>query len=284
VIKLSENKRKTRYLGGWEVYFENKGNTIDFLTTHGVNFEGFQFFKNVQLALEFEIEGNMLIKGYKHRQAEKKLEWENIKLPLEDWIEHKVFLLEKDPNGAHRIGGTKPKDLVLSTHPALASPFQYIGTLDCTDPFFNWIDMEKLHIVFPIYELNAGIYLDYSNPTQPKIIEPVEFFDESYEEYLAEYEQVNFNTTSVLDVNKYMNENALLCGVPLWYQFPHVPKCPISKKPMRFICSIKSDKNIKVIDNGELPAREDCLIFGDMSHLMLFYNPDTKILFAHIEP
>jgi hypothetical protein len=281
---MSGNIRKTRYLGGWEVYFENKGSTINFLTTHGVNFEGFQFFQSVQLALEFEIEGNKLIKGYKHKQNEKKLLWENIKLPLKDWNDHEVFLLEKDPNGVHRIGGSKPKDLLLPTHPAVLSPFQYIGTLDCTDPFFYWINMGKLHIVFPIYDLNDGIYLDYNNPSQPQIIEPVEFFDESDEEYQVEYEQVNFTTTSVLDVNKYKNEDALLCGVPLWYQFPNVPKCPISNKPMRFICSIKSDSKIKVIDSGELPARDDFLILGDMSHLMLFYNPETKILFAKIEP
>jgi hypothetical protein len=224
---MSENKRKTKYLGGWEVYFENKGNTIDFLTTHGVDFEGFQFFKDAQLALEFEIEGNKLIKGYKHCQDEKKLQWENIKLPLDDWNDHKVFLLEKDPNGVHRIGGNTPKDLQRPSHPVFLSTFQYIGTLDCTDPFFNWINLEKLHIVFPIYDLNAGIYLDYSNPSQPKIIEPVEFFDESDEGYKVEFEQVNFSTTSVLDINKYMNEDALLCGVPLWYQFPNVPKCPI---------------------------------------------------------
>jgi hypothetical protein len=281
---MSDRKRKTRYFGGWEVYFENKGNTIDFLTTHGVDLDGFQFFKDVQSALEFEIEGNKLIKGYKHNQNEKKLLWENIKLPVVDWNDHKVFLLEKDPLGVHTIGGSKPKELVLPTHPALLSPFQYIGTLDCTDPLFNWINIEKLHIVFPIYDLNNGIFLNYSNPIQPEIIEPIEFFDDSYEKYHIEYEQVNFKTSNVLDVNKYLDEDALLCGVPLWYQFPHVPKCPISKKPMSFICSIKSDSNIKVIDTGDLPARDDFLIFGDMSHLMLFYNPDTKILFAKIEP
>lgn len=144
--------------------------------------------------------------------------------------------------------------------------------------------MDKLHIVFPLYELNPGIYLDYSNPSKPQIIKPITFFTESFEDYQVEYSQVNFKTTSVLDADKYKLRAALLCGVPLWYQFPHVPKCPITNEPMRFICSIKSDKEITVIDNKDEGTRDNILIFGDMSHLMLFYNPKTKILFVNIEP
>lgn len=53
---------------------------------------------------------------------------------------------------------------------------------------------------------------------------------------------------------------------------------------MRFICSIKSDKEIKVVNHEDEYAKDSILIFGDMSHLMLFYNPVTKILFANIEP
>ncbi|MDQ0899358.1 hypothetical protein [Paenibacillus sp. V4I7] len=275
---------KIRYLGGWEVYFEKKELTIDFLSTHGVDLIGFKFFKEVQSALEFEIEGKKLIKGYKHRKDERELKWENIELPIEDWEDHKVFLLEKDPNGIHRVGGSIPKDLQLPTHPDLTSPFQYIGTLDCTDPYFKWINIDKLHIVFPLYEPNAGIYLDYSNPLNPTIIETVDFFAESYKDFQVEYSQVNFKTTPVLDVNKYKKGDALVCGVPLWYQFPHVPKCPISNSPMRFICSIKSDKQIRVVNNEDATVTDNILIFGDMSHLMLFYNPVTKIMFANIEP
>jgi hypothetical protein len=275
--------RKTRYMAGWEVYFEYKKETIDFLTIHGVDEEGFLFFKEAQLALEFEIEGNKIINGYRHRQDSKELEWENIDLPIDDWEDHQVFLLEKDPQGVHQIGGSMPEGLTLPTHSELTSPFQYIGTLDGRDPFLEWLNMEKLHIVFPIYDVSDGVYLDYSNPLQPKIVGPSTFYGGADVEHQIEFSQVNFRATRELDVIKYKNGDALLGGVPLWFQFPHVPKCPVTNKPMRFICSIGSHTNSKVVKGVE-HVRNNHLIFGDMSHLMLFYSTESKILFARIEP
>lgn len=282
---MIEKKQKIRFLGGWEIYFENMEPTIEFLKTHGVDKEGFMFFKEVQSALEFEIEGNKLIKGYKHHKDIKELKWQNVNLPISDWTDHKVFLLEKDPKGAHRIGGSIPQELILPEHPELTTMFQYIGTLDCTDPYFNWLNMEKLHVVFPVNECYGGIYLDYSNPSKPQLIEdltnPDDWYESTDEGIQIEYSQVNFKTTNVLDVSKFNNRDALLCGVPLWYQFPHVPKCPITNEPMRFICSIESDKDIRVVNKER--ERDDILIFEDMGHLMLFYHPVTKILFANVE-
>ncbi|WP_078554468.1 hypothetical protein [Bacillus alkalicellulosilyticus] len=282
-----ENNKMIKYIGGWEIYFDSKESAIDILLTHGVDVSGFNFFKNVQSALEFEMEGNKLIKGYQHNKDKKVLTYENIDLPISEWNEHTVFLMEKDPEGTHHIGGKIPDNLTIPKHPEQTTPFQYIGTLNGRDPYFQWLGLDYLHIVFPLEELNEGVFLDYSNPEEPIVIEPIIVHADAFENYSynLELSQVKYKTTNLLSVHKFNAGEALLGGVPLWYQFPRIPKCPITTEPMKFVCSIKSDNTINVVKKqNNVVVENNSLSLGDGSHLMLFFNPDKKILFAHIEP
>ena len=73
----------------------------------------------------------------------------------------------------------------------------------------------------------------------------------------------------------------LMYGVPKWIQSPDIPRCPISNEVMRFVCSVNSDTEIKEFKN--VLNRETSLMFGDHGILNIFFNPETKVLFAKWE-
>ncbi|MFH2104656.1 MAG: hypothetical protein ABII72_00260, partial [Parcubacteria group bacterium] len=200
------------------------------------------------------------------------------------------FFLEKNKKGNHVLGGKKPLELELPDDKNLCTPFQYLGTIDGTDPFFNWIGMPKLHIIYPIYECNSGVYLDYTDPIRPKILNSQTFSNDWYEPEMGEVTRIEFNETKYkvsnkLQIEKFCDsDELLLCGVPLWYQAPEIPICPKANKVMKFICTINSDASIDVIDKLKsrgLPFSDEYLCFGDHGHLFLFINPETKILHAN---
>ncbi len=277
---------RKRYLAGWEVYLENKEETIDFFKTHGVTKNGFDLFNQIQAGIELELDGQKIVRAYQHQQGHQKLKWENEELPLEDWVDHSVFFLKKDVSGNHRIGGAKPTDLKLPEHPNVKTKFQYIGTFDGNDPVFRWLNVEQFNIVFPLFECNSGVYFDYSNPLEPKVLEPTTFTDDWEDIFLQdtqiEFEQVNYRSIHQLeDIGLFENRDVLLCGIPMWYQYPRVPKCPKTNEPMRFVCSIESDPSIKVVNDHQV--HNDILIFGDMGHLMVFYHTTSKVAFVMME-
>lgn len=282
-------KEKIKYLGGWELDFENDEAASAFLLTHGVDKKGFQFFKDIQEAIELRIEGDKISKFYSHSGMWKELKGENIELPVDEWEEHQVFFLKKSNSGNHVLGGKKPDDLVLPSSENLKTPFQYIGTIDGTDPLFKWMGIPKLHIIYPIYECNRGVYLDYSNPLKPRIIS--ETFNSAWYEPdmgnvgIIEFSETKYETVEELDsANFEDSDDVLLCGVPLWHQSPEVPLCPITHKVMKFVCTVNSDRNIEIMNkqmSKGLPFSDEYLCFGDYGHLYIFFEPESKVLHAN---
>jgi hypothetical protein len=277
-----------KYLGGFEINLNDNDSEYvkALLLTHGVDKKGFKFFEKVQSGFELHLVGNKLIQSYECSDGDKSLDAELVTLPIDSWEDHKVFFLDKSKNGIHRIGGEKPQNLIMPSHPQLKTPFQYIGTIDCSDKYFQWLPMSQFHIVYPMYECNFGIFLDYSNPDKPEVIEPVTFDPAWYEPGINDinvtFTEFRYSCTERFDPDKFDDDEQFLCGVPLWYQAPHVPISPAGNI-MKYVCTIGSDYNIKVNNyesyNGHL--RDDYLIFGDAGHLYVFFDPLTKI--AHLQ-
>lgn len=276
-----------KYLGGWEVYWDDPDFVEAYLLTHGVDKKGFGFFKKFQSGLELFLEGRKLVKCFKHDENGKELEVEQIELPLSSWENHKVFFLEKSPRGPHRIGGTIPKDFKLPHHPQMKTPFQYLGTIDGSEKYFSWLGINHFHITYPSYECCGGVYLDYSNPNEPVVIEPVSFDPAWYEPGMEKmspiFSETRFSVTERWKLEDYENDQLLLCGIPLWYQSPNVPRNPITGKVMKYVCTINSDAEIKLSNYEENSGyiRNDFLIFADMGHLYVFFDPEAKI--AHLQ-
>ncbi|BAE85632.1 hypothetical protein [Desulfitobacterium hafniense] len=274
-----------KYFGGWEVDFEDKTRLRFFLLVHGTDKKGFDFFKKVQSALEFQISGNRLHQAFVCSREGKTRIAENIDLPIAGWEEHPVFYLTKQKKGPHKLGGDKPAGLVLPASEDMRTPFQYLGTIDGSDPHFQWLGVPKLNIVYPLYECNFGIFLDYSDPQQPQILNPETFSDAWYTGEIPkgiQFTEVHFESkdhTERLTAAQFEeSDDYLICGVPLWYQMPEVPCCPKTGDVMRFVCTINSDDSIKVVNRENRAIPDDYLIFGDHGNLFVFYHPESKVL------
>jgi len=300
-MKKESVELKIKYLAAWEYYSDDRRRLIRNLQTHGIDERGFEYFRRIQSALQFFTRGNFVEKCLEYYidmegNPTSELIKENFKLPITDWKEHRMFFLKKTEQGVHRVGGKKPASLMLPWHKVMKTPFQYISTIDCSDPLFSWMGIEFLHIVYPLYECSPyGIFLDYSNPNAPKILNPESFTGDWYDAKYMNLNDVEFFETrymSVADIDpelcSYMSEKKelLLCGVPCWLQYPEVPICPKTKKTMRFICQLESDDSIILTNPESIGAyafADKYLCFGDYGDLYLFFQPESRILHAKMQ-
>ncbi len=98
--------------------------------------------------MEFQISENRLHQAFICSGDGKTLIAENIDLPIASW--GPIFYLTKQKTGPHKLGGGKPTDLVLPTCEDMRTPFQYLGTIDGSDPHFQWLGIPNLEIVYPL--------------------------------------------------------------------------------------------------------------------------------------
>ena len=82
------------------------------------------------------------------------------------------YEIVRDENGKHQIGGDIPKDFIIPENEFIAG-FQYLGFIDNTDPIFSWLPF-KVNLIHPIYTDEYSVFLDYTNPNKPTIIEPTD--------------------------------------------------------------------------------------------------------------
>lgn len=280
-------KSKSKLLAGWEIDFENSDELKKILLTHGVDRNGFNYFSSLQTATELIIRNNRIIKVIQHSEGSQSSEKLDIKLPIEDWPDRAIFFLTKDTAGKHRIGGNCPSDFILPKHEKLNTPFIYIATIDTTDKHFDWINLPRLDITYPLYECNYGIFLDYSDPLKPEILNPETFDSSWFVSSIKGTDKVKFKEQrfKTVDTLNSLDDEHLLCGVPLWYQAPDIPICPKTGEVMQFICTINSDSTIDIEEkNGieNLPFG-DYLIFADYGSLYVFYQPNSKVLYLNIQ-
>lgn len=289
----------SKYLAGWEIDFNNIEELKKILVTQGIDQDGFEYFKHFQTVTELIYDNNLISKTILHsRFMIEEQRHPGYILPDIKWEERKPFHLIKSKKGVHSMGGQKPKDFIVPKVQTINSSFIFIASIDCKDSNFEWIGLEKLHKCYPIYEGIFEIFFDYSDPLKPTIINP-ETFEWSWlnvKDTRSEkifFEEQKYISTS----NYYYNdiernpEDYLLCGVPLWYQAPQIPICPITGKVMKFVATINSDPHIKIsnevnldrLEYKELPYISDYLNFGSHGNMFVFYEPSSKVLYLNCQ-
>ncbi len=289
---MFSTKKKSRYIAGWEIDYDDPVELAKILLTQGVDKDGFYMFREMQGSTELVITGEQITEVIKHSAAGTELRNINCPLPIHDWRDRSAFYLHKDPEGTHTIGGRKPAQFQLPTCDRLQSPFIYFATIDGSDPMFEWMHIDKLHIAYPIYEGCFEVFLDYSEPNAPVVMNP-EIFDYSWiddnvkgvdrVEYIKQHYKAteNFAVKNV-EANR---DDYLLSGVPLWYQHPHIPTCPRTGKLMSFVTTINSNLYLGLQDSRgieQLPFGHH-LTFGDHGHLYVFYHPESKVLHLNVQ-
>lgn len=285
------SRKKVQFFSGWEVKLDGGSHCEAFLCTQCIDEEtAHASFSYVQLSFgpddllqtgqlffdgKEEIEGHL----YKEIQFEKAIGI----MKFQPRTPNKVFVFMNDHRGIHQLGGELPAGFQLPAS-RLTVPFQYLGYLDNKGGAFAWLPF-RLHLVCPIF-LNIGqVFIDYTDPVKPVLLNQgeLEEADSSYEELNAEtrivFEEVKFNAVPSLEKKRGLGHT----GVPDWIQFPDIPHCPKTNKMMRFVCQLDSDAGVGVKESNIIPSSDfmaayfqEMNFWGD-GNLFVFFEPSSKI-------
>jgi hypothetical protein len=262
------------YTGGWEIDLHNHEELIFFVKQHRISRKDFELFTTIQSGLEFHFEGN-----YIHRVVEQSLNEliaENIKIECPSFEINPLFWLKKDNTGNHILGGKMPREISIMC-PDDYQPV-YLGALDASDNHFKWMGMERFHLFYPLNFYYEMTFIDYSDEDNLKVLSNSGLKKYRPKLYLDE---LKYSATTSVSMEELENEQEPVhqCGVPLWYQYPQYPLCPVSGELMKFVCSISSTRETRLKKKGIFTDKQldDCLSFGDFGNLFVFFTERTKI-------
>lgn len=272
---------KSIFLAGWEVHLNGDQQCDNFIATQKTT-------KSTAMALyssiELVFENDKLIKAYDCDEGEKnsrELMADEIGLEYKEFEENSIMQLIEDQNGLHQLGGEIPVDFQLPENNCIV-PFQYLGFIDNKDKNFNWLPF-KFNLTCPIY-LNIGnVFLDYSNPNNPTILnkEDVERADTSFDEDLNRNSRIVFNELKFSFVLAKEFSEKGHSGIPNWIQYPTIPMCPKSGKRMKFLCQLNGGvtakrTNVEPKDESYRHYYEELNFWGD-GDLFVFFEPTSRV-------
>jgi hypothetical protein len=204
-------------------------------------------------------------------------------LKYQDLPIHKMYDFIQDDNGVHQIGGEFPSGFAVPENKFVV-PFQYLGYISNQDKTFDWLPF-KLHMICPIFLNFESLFLDYSDPSSPTILnqKQVEKADTSFDDDLnAEteivYNELRFNTKDIGNYAFGIGQT----GVPRWLQHHDIPRCPKTSRTMRFLCQLQGNgvtaqrTNVTPKDEYYRHYYEELNFWGD-GDLFVFFEPTSKI-------
>ncbi len=202
--------------------------------------------------------------------------------------QQKYLEFKQDDKGLHQLGGDIPAGFTIPDNDFLGG-LQYLGFISNEDKYFEWLPF-SLHLICPILTDFDYIFLDYENPNQPKLIYPQNSGDvtSAYGEIEKDsYIVYNKETFSLHPFCGITEDNEFdivaIAGKPHWTQSSHVPRCPRSKKTMKFVCQLMSngpitakEKNFKSEDDYYEKLFTELNFWSD-GDLKIFFEPVSKI-------
>jgi hypothetical protein len=279
---FSRNKSvKSIYIAGYGYYFTECRQYENYIETHITDKETVE---HISEGVELVFEDGKLVRAFEYADGEKsiyELTQDVIGLNYLKTTPKRKLSLVIDQGGFHQLGGDVP-DYFILPQCSCAVPFQYLGYINNLDPQFSYLH-DRIHLACPIYLNISRVFLDYSDPERPFIInkDEVESAGTSFED---------LNQDSIIVYNKRRFDfvdagNVATCGLsglPSWKQIPDIPTCPNSGKLMKFICQL----------NGGVTVRKSNIIckfhhysrryFEDMNFwcdgdLFVFFEPTSKV-------
>lgn len=281
---------KEHFLSGWDLSFNKSQQSINYLVTQAVDestainldsyihliYDDNELLSEAIIYTDGEIDDDEhLNNNLMAQEAIGNLKYLN--LPI-----HKIYNFEFKDDGIHQLGGEFPVNFQVPTIKTKL-PFQYLGFIDNQDTTFSWLPF-RLHLICPIYLNFDKLYIDYSDPNRPKILneEEIKNADTNYEDLSVDFEIVfnkyKFNTVSV----DYLPYEIGHTGVPKWLQNSEIPNCPKTNKTMMFLCQLHGNQvETKLINST--PKNEwnkqdyEKMSFWGDGELYIFFDPTSKI-------
>lgn len=276
--------QKSIFLAGWEVLLNGDEQCENFIATQATYKETVEFINN---GLELVFDNDRLVRAYDYaagRKTERPLQTDEIGLPYTAVEARHILQLIDNNNGLHQLGGEIPADFQLPANNCVV-PFQYLGFINNQDKHFNWLPF-KIHLTFPIYLNVKNVFLDYSIPNAPVIInrQEVEQADTSYKDDLNQHSEIVFNDERYSFVQEslfYGASGAGNSGIPNWVQQPNIPICPKSGNRMKFLCQLTGGTATK---RTNVTAKEEWfrqyyerLNFWGDGNLFVFFDPTSNV-------
>lgn len=273
------------YFAGADFSLDDPETMNKFVRTQAIDEESFRYLSALTTTGELREVSTDVFDIYRHSAGEARKLASGLRITNIKWPIRRIFFMNRDKNGRHRLGGLPTPGLILPTHEAMETTFQFLGQLDGTDPFFEWMGLSTIPLLFPLYEFNDGIFLDWTDPLRPVILNPDTFSDDWLEINESGWEEVLFDEVR-FSVGGAYRPDVPIGGVPLWYQQPVIPTCPRSEWVMRFVCAIPSMRDVTIMQGHEgenLPFADEHLCFADEGTLYVFYQPASKIMHLQIQ-
>lgn len=195
------------------------------------------------------------------------------------------YEIVRDENGKHQIGGEIPQDFKIPDNEFIAG-FQYLGFIDNTDSLFSWLPF-RVNLIHPIYTDEYSVFLDYTNPNSPTIIDPTDTasstsaFDEIDKNSKIIWEGVRVSLEEKEEIDEYRSIG--ICGQPEWLQYDETPTCPKSGRKMKFLCQLGSFSEIKAVFSNVVPIRNNDEYFEKLNfwcdgNLYIFIEPTARTM------
>jgi hypothetical protein len=272
---------KSVFLAGWEVHLNGDQQCENFIATQITNKSTVE---RCYSGIELVFENGKLAKAYDYddgNRKDRKLKADEVGLEYKEFNENHILQLIEDENGVHQLGGEVPNGFQFPENKCVV-PFQYLGFIDNQDKNFNWLPF-KVHLACPIY-LNIGnVFLDYTNPEKPSIInrKEVEKADTSYNDDLNQDSEIVFNEMKFSFLQQEEFSGTGHSGLPNWIQYPDIPMCPKSGKRMKFLCQLNGGvtskrTNVEPKDEWYRHYYEELNFWGD-GDLFVFFEPASKV-------
>ncbi len=279
---FGQKDEKHIYLAGWEAEFNGDEQCQKFLETQIIDKKTAN---NIWSSIDLVFKDNKLIKAYDNdegHKTERKLNENEIGFEYQKLEPNQIFNLNIVSKSESYLGGEIPEKFSIPKF-KFNAPFQYLGKLSKLNEAFNWLPFD-LHLVAPIYLNFDKLFIDYSDPLNPKVInvEELSQTDNSYDDLKPNseivYEKVFISTEKSNNLDGFAHT-----GVPNWIQYPDIPSCPKSKKTMKFLCQltdgleVKTKRtNVKPKDDWYKQYFENMNFWGD-GDLYIFFEPESKV-------
>lgn len=286
---FAQNTEKHLFLAGWEVELNGDAQCYAFIKTHatdkktacslGTAIE--LVFKDEVLAGAYDLEGGRRIPR-PLKATEQKFRY--VETPL-----NTAWQIVPAERAESYLGGEPPQGFQMPVFPFNA-PFQYLGKLSAADEAFQWLPFD-LHLVAPVYLNFDQLFIDYSDPNHPQVLDvaALEQAGTAYDD-LKPDSRIVFKKVPVKAVQIPGPDPSFGCaGIPNYLQYPTIPVCPKSKKPMRFLCQLSSDDRVATAATTVQPSEAgygryfDHLNYWGDGDLFVFFDPESKVVCYFIQ-